>query len=72
MLLISSFHCTHCTLSYLSIYWNSLSSLYSVCGNVRKHVIENALISNMCFENDFQAMPETANCLVSHVKFKGT
>lgn len=30
MLLISSFHCTHCTSSYLSIYWNSLGSLSSV------------------------------------------
>lgn len=38
MLLISSFRCTHGTLSYLSIHWPSLSSLCSVC-DVRKHVI---------------------------------
>lgn len=60
MLLISSFHCTQGTLSYLSILWPSLSSFCSMCGDVRKHVIENAFISNMCLENGFQAMPEIA------------
>lgn len=59
MLLISSFRCTHGTLSYLSIHWPSLSSLSSVCDSIRKHMVENVLISNVCLENDFQGMPET-------------